>query len=53
MNLRPPGRADLEIGAPIGPAGRRVELARPKTCKTLLQVKQSFVIHLKFLAAWR
>jgi len=46
MNPHPAGRADLEIGAPIG-VYPRLNFARQKTCKSLLQVKQRFVIHLK------
>jgi len=63
------GQADFEIGAPIWIRDRLealfyvisghqrlrylMNLVRQKTCKTLLQVKQSFVIHLALQAATR
>jgi hypothetical protein len=55
MNPRPAGRADWEIGAPIGSALQdpRLNLTCQKTCKTLLQVKQSFVILWKTLTPSR
>jgi len=52
--IPPGGRADWEIGAPSARMTHTcLNLAGHETCKTLLQVKQSFVIHLKTLTPSR